>query len=260
MLPSQLISPANLFNSSKGTIGDRLHLLVLLLVVSLQLGCSTYNLYAARSSQLWIIDKTTGSGTLIGTSNHENRALACSETIGKLYGVTGEIVGGFLTNRQLIAIDAQTGQSAVIGPIGYNVRGLAYDSGNGILYGMSDLNQLVTIDRGSGAGTPIGPPGLNLAQFSQSLAFYPFTGWVYSFDENDILYHFHPQTQDAGTHGTHGLLAVTIHGLTYDAKTKTMYASTGSRLIKINLNSGQGTEIGNFSTSGFYSGLAACRG
>jgi len=97
-----------------------------------------------------------------------------------------------------------------------------------------------------------------LAQQSESLAFYPFTGWVYSVDENDILYHFHPQTLDAGTHGTVGADG-NIWGLTYDAKTKTMYANGGGTLLKINLVSGQGTVIGNLPGNRF-NGLASCRG
>jgi len=154
--PSQSISPANLFNSSKGVVGRRFHLLVLLLVVSLQLGCSTYNLYGTNSQGLWVIDKTSCSTTFIGnTSSHSSQALACSETIGKLYGVIHELVNGSFINHQLIAINAHTGHAAVIGPIGHGVDALAYDSGHGVLYGLATLNQLVTIDRGSGAGTKI---------------------------------------------------------------------------------------------------------
>jgi hypothetical protein len=217
-------------------------------------GCaSDYRLYGTDPSGLWEIDRGSAEATLIGATEDSLAGLACSEASNKLYAVssikTGSNVYG---DSRLYSVNAQTGQTMVIGNVGHAISGLAFDNGTDVLYGVNILNELFTIDTGTGAGTLLGPPG---RQWLQSLAFYPYSGWLYSADRADgTFYRVDPDTLSGATNG---ITIDSIRSMTYDPEAKTAFAVRSDILYEIIISTGQATSVGSLPTSGF-NGLASC--
>jgi PKD domain len=119
--------------------------------------------YSTTNSNIWTIDETTGTMTLVGASGALLNGIAYDDSTDTLYGVS---------STDLYTINKATGIATHIGAMG-NVGavmiGIASD-GLGHLYG-EDLGDdyLYSINTGTGAATQIGPLGVNIA-YAQDMA------------------------------------------------------------------------------------------
>jgi hypothetical protein len=224
---------------------------------SLLAGCNgSSQLYAADAGQkkFWTLDKSTASAQAIGTIGQDLDALACSETVGKLYGASVTIGPPNVTT--LFAIDAATGVATVIGQIPQAaVNGLAYDAGHDKLYGIT-LNELLLINPSNAQATDLGSPGHS--DF-QSLAFNPANQMLYAVRAaNFYLYRIDPQTGAATPVGPTG--PTHVDGLGYDGKSFTLFGVRRSyrELIKINIDTGAGTTVGSLPSGVSFNALDAC--
>jgi hypothetical protein len=218
-------------------------------------GCSSTQLSTADYAQekLWVLNKSTGTAQAIGTIGHDITALACSETVGKLYGTA--VPAGPPYKSTLFAIDASTGAATLIGDI-HNaaVQGLAYDSGHDKLYGIT-INELLLINSSNAQAVPLGSPGI--IDFG-SLAFNPVTEMLYAVRRANLyLYRIDPLTATATPVGPTG--STIVEGLGYDGKTFTLFGIRRSeaQLIKINIDTGAGTMVGSLPNTSF-NALDAC--
>jgi hypothetical protein len=116
-------------------------------------------LYGTDGSNLYIIDKTTGSATLIGPHGSIEvaiGALAFDET-GVLYGIS------LADNARLYTIDPTTGAATSAGALGIGFvyeGGLDFDASGqlfGVNRGISGDGKLFTVDKGTGTATVVGP-------------------------------------------------------------------------------------------------------
>jgi hypothetical protein len=116
-------------------------------------------LYGTDGQSLYLIDKSTGGATLIGSHGPVEYAIGglAFDSDGILYGMS------LLDIAQLYTIDTGTGAATAIGPIGIGFifeGGLAFGP-NGVLYGVDSGSAVdartFTIDPGTGAGQIIGP-------------------------------------------------------------------------------------------------------
>lgn len=125
-----------------------------------------------QSGNVIRIDKTTGTGTLIGFSGFVATNSAASDSSGRMFTIIG-IPGGL---GQLIEIDPATGAGSVAlefpgcpSSVGVGVRGMAFDSSDTLFVVLdvgdfSDPDVLATIDTTTGACSEIGAMGLTGVQ------------------------------------------------------------------------------------------------
>lgn len=123
-----------------------------------------------QSGNVIRIDKTTGTGTLIGFSGFVATNSAASDSSGRMFTIIG-IPGGL---GQLIEIDPTTGAGSVAlelpgcsSPM--DVRGMAFDSNDTLFIVLDPVDStaqdvLATIDTATGACSEIGPMGLTGVQ------------------------------------------------------------------------------------------------
>jgi hypothetical protein len=212
-------------------------------------GCSSTHLYTGDGTQkkLWVLNKSTAAAQAVGSIGHDLDALACSETVGKLYGSAYDLSPPY--SSTLFAINATTGAATVIGEIpNATVTGLAYDSGHDKLYGIT-LNELLLINPSNAQAVSVGSPGIH--DF-YSLAFYPVTNMLYSVRRaNKYLYRIDPQTGTATPVGPTG--TQDVDGLGYDGKTFTLFGirRSAADLIEINIQTGAGSEVGSLPNTTF---------
>jgi hypothetical protein len=119
--------------------------------------------YNTASSNIWTIDETTGTMTLLGASGVALNGLAYDDSTDTLYGCS---------STSLYSIDKATGVASLIGAMGNGggtMIGIASD-GVGNLYG-EDLgdDNLYSINTVSGAATIIGSLGVDL-NYAQDMA------------------------------------------------------------------------------------------
>ena len=119
--------------------------------------------YSTTNSNIWTIDETTGTMTLVGASNALLNGIAYDDSTTTLYGVS---------STSLYTINIATGIATLIGAMG-NVGGIMIgiaSDGQGNLYGedIGDDN-LYSINTGTGAATIIGPLDVNL-NYAQDMA------------------------------------------------------------------------------------------
>jgi len=112
------------------------------------------DLFGISFSNLYAIDKATGSSTLIG-------AHGISGGNALVFGNDGTLYGAGFSTTSLFTIDVGTGSGTNIGNMGFASSGdLAFNSGDFFL--ASTTNELVSIDLSGGAtGTAIGPFGFS---------------------------------------------------------------------------------------------------
>lgn len=119
-------------------------------------------LYGTDGQNLYLIDKSNGNATLIGshgTVEYKIGALAFSPN-GILYGVS------CTADSQLYKIDPSTGATSAVGPLGVGYifeAGLTFDEENRLLgtnQGNANDAKMFVIDHSTGAATVVGPdPG-----------------------------------------------------------------------------------------------------
>jgi hypothetical protein len=131
---------------------------------------------SSTTSDLYTIDPTTGTATLVGPIGYAVTGLAFDPTTGKLYGVT---TGNSTSSpRSVITIDRVTGAGTPVGPFGGccdNIADLAFKGGK--LFGWGEgPDDLVKIDKATGAATVVGNSGRSTY------------GDAMSVDKNGILY------------------------------------------------------------------------
>ena len=139
--------------TAKGTVTGQI-------MPSLVLG----GLYGTDGLNLYLIDKTTGAATLIGSHGPVEFAIGALafDSIGNLYGIS---LGG---TAQLYRIDPTTGAATAIGPLGIGFifeGGLGFDPTGqlfGVNHGDESNAKMFRVDTTTGAATIIGPtPGEN---------------------------------------------------------------------------------------------------
>lgn len=117
-------------------------------------------LYAARggnvSSDLYILDPSDASETVVGNTGHALTGLAFDPTDGTLYGSTSN--NSPSNARSLVTVDPLTGTTTLVGGFGIGsdtLADIAFDS-NGVLYGYSATgHKLHTVNLGTGAATQV---------------------------------------------------------------------------------------------------------
>jgi hypothetical protein len=119
--------------------------------------------YSTTNSNIWTIDETTGTMTLVGASGALLNGIAYDDSTDTLYGCS---------STSLYTINKGTGVATLIGAMGNaggTMIGIASD-GFGNLYG-EDLgdDNLYSINTGTGAATVIGPMGVNI-NYAQDMA------------------------------------------------------------------------------------------
>jgi len=124
--------------------------------------------------QLYTMDPSNGTMTLVGTGSTGINAMAYDPTTQTMYGCNYGASSGLYT------INLSNGAQTYVGDVGLGalIIGMACDA-SGNLFG-ADLvaDQLISIDKASGAGTVIGSLGVSL-NYAQDMEYD---------NENDILY------------------------------------------------------------------------
>ena len=113
----------------------------------------TDTLYASTGPELVILDRGTGSPTMIGDlGGRQCWALAYDSDAKVLYGVDR-------ISDELLTIDTGSGLATAVGPIGFSaVYGLTYDHRERRLLATTlQTRELLVIDPATGAGSPIAP-------------------------------------------------------------------------------------------------------
>lgn len=205
------------------------------------------------TDQLIALSTLDASAKPIGELGAQNvSGLAMDANTGFLYGID-------LVTDQLVRINPFDGYADPIGEIGLNfpsVAGLAFNPLTNTLYASSNLDaaNLYTIDTNTGSATLVGPLGLNMP----SLAYVPNEDTLYGASgETDSLYKINVNTGQLTLVGPLGV-GISFNGLTYFAKTDTLYLSWrgGRKLFSLNRTTGAATEVGAFEFSGV-NGLAS---
>jgi hypothetical protein len=116
---------------------------------------STGEVYAmshTSSSDLYIVNASTGAGTFVANTGLLHPADICFDAEDVLYGVDDTNI--------LYTIDVATGTKTVVGPTGFTLGGLAYDPTDGTMYGSGVDDDMFTIDLATGTATLVGVTGL----------------------------------------------------------------------------------------------------
>lgn len=200
-------------------------------------------LYAATSTDLWILDAKTGNATYIGPLSYITTDIAFSGT--SLYGVTF---------TDLLSIDPTTGNTTDIGYTGYgNINSLAV-APDGTLYAATGDGILLKINGASGIGYLVGYFGSgmtsngDLAFRDDGVLFAAVNNPGYS---NTWLATVDPISGTANPIGDIGFQNVL--GLSF--KDGVLYGVTAQgELLRISTSTGSGTLLGISSPS--YWGLA----
>ncbi len=120
----------------------------------------------AETSDLYLIDPTTGVATAVGPLGQALTGLAYNPVTASMYGVTND---GSPCSRCLVTVDTATGAATVVGPLGQIIADIAFRS-DGTLFGWSEtFDDLATIDLASGAATRVGESGLTTSGDAMSL-------------------------------------------------------------------------------------------
>jgi hypothetical protein len=196
---------------------------------------------ASAGSKLWIgdsagnlgtVDVQTGTVTIIGNMSNTIMVDIAFSPMGDLYGIG---------NGLLYAIDPTTAQIYPLGNTGGGNSLTFYTDGT--LYSAS--NALYKINRYNGASTLIGSGGASYAS-SGDMAFIGPNLYLSSAVGSDTLVRLNPADGHATVVGPIGFGAV--YGLAYDGTT--LYGVTGTKIIKINPTTGQGTLVLDYSGHG----------
>jgi PEP-CTERM motif len=203
----------------------------------------------APTSNLYIIDQTTGAATLVG---------ATGQNIGDMTNIGGSLVGIDLTGNSLWTLSATTGAAsgavAISGTRGV-ITSIAYDPVSKFLYGnttgaFSGSDILYRIDTSTGVATTIGSLavsnifGLGFGQ--DGSLFGSAGGSLYSLN-----------TLTAAT----GLIGSSSGGSLFDLATRpednVLFASPGTNsLLTLNKTTGASTTVGPFGSTLNIAGLA----
>lgn len=213
----------------------------------------TWELWGEDSaSNLLKIDPKTGAGTLVGPIGFSGVTDIAFTSDGRLYGIAF---------NQLLQIDPNTGKGTPVGPPGLcigiphaeDVNALVSQP-DGTLLAASIRGKLFRIDPNTGCATIIGHLGFGS---SGDLAFAP-DGRLFAagYGYPDALYLVDPNTGASTLIGSIGYYEV--YGLAFSPDGQLYSASSrGPKLIKIDLNTGAGEEIGTITnTNGSMWGLA----
>jgi len=127
------------------------------------------------SSSLYLIDETTGAGTLIGDIGYAVNSIAFDPTTGLLYGSTTTWNDSGDSFNGLLQIDPSTGAATEIGAFGsdyVSIVGLSFNS-SGELFGWHEpvADDLVSIDKATGAATTVGDAGIPGGTAAEVMAF-----------------------------------------------------------------------------------------
>ena len=128
-----------------------------ILIHGLEFDSSTGRLYGASSGgSIYVIDRSTGSATSIGTSG-------LTGPINLGYDARNKVMYATNSNTDsLYRMNLATGTASLIGPLNgpTSPQGLAYDSDTGVMYLVDNsTDNLYSIDLGTGAATLIGTTG-----------------------------------------------------------------------------------------------------
>jgi hypothetical protein len=119
--------------------------------------------YSTVDSNIWQVDETDGTLTLVGASGALLNGIAY-DPAGTLYGCSG---------TDLYTIDTATGVATLVGAMGNTgatMIGIACD-GDGNMYGVDIVDDnLYSIDTSTGVATLIGPLGVDLS-YAQDIAY-----------------------------------------------------------------------------------------
>jgi hypothetical protein len=113
-------------------------------------------MYGCDSTNLYIIDMSSGATTLVGPMNNAGTMIdMAADSFGNAYGVDS-------IDHNLYSINLQTGAATIIGPtdLSFDYAGLGYDKDNDVLYLSAYVNgggQFYTVDLNTGHATLIGP-------------------------------------------------------------------------------------------------------
>lgn len=211
-------------------------------------------LYGTDGASLYLIDVTTGAGTLIGshgTVEYFIGALAFDAN-GTLYGLS---LG---SSAQLYEIDTTTGAATAIGPlnIGFVFEGGLAFSPEGDLFGADQgdagFARTFTIDTSTGAATLLGGNGQ-----SRDLNGFTFDGnTLYAIDRvSDSLGTVSLTTGEYSVIGSTGADVGDLGAVAYDPGSGQMYASFENVFYRLNRSTGAATVIGTHDV-GNITGLA----
>ena len=123
-------------------------------------------LFGSDGQNLYVIDPTTGSTTLIG-SHQLLEKVGGFNVFGLTFDSEGLLFGAHALSYEdtcLAIIDPSTGEGAPVGNVGFRVNEIAFDPQTNMLYGLAyrigQTNLLVAIDPATGIGTEVGDTGL----------------------------------------------------------------------------------------------------
>lgn len=140
----RLIDPTNGHSTIVGTTGNRVN------AIKFRQDGTLFGL-SAGAGNLYTIDKSTGTPTLIGGTGISFSFYDLAfDSSNQLFAVNAPLSGG-LSN--LYGIDPSTAAAHLIGPIGFRVSALQFEDGT--LYGFTGLapRPIISIDRTTGVGT-----------------------------------------------------------------------------------------------------------
>jgi hypothetical protein len=217
---------------------------IAMLFVMILAGCGSGTSNPGSSSpRLWIadqqgilgtVDVNTGDVQVVGSMGVVMSDIAVAPN-GNLYGV------GF-TTFQLYVIDKSTAVPSPKGSLGARLNSLAFDK-DGRLYGATSA--LYAVDISTGASTLIGSTGGYVS--SGDLAFVGTRLYLSSVGTNDSLFALDVATGRGNFIGSIGFPQV--FALATD-KSGVLYGVTGTRLLRINPDTGAGTVLVNYGGHG----------
>jgi hypothetical protein len=207
-------------------------------------------LYGTDSFNLYLIDKTTGSGTLIGSHGPVGVGIGALafDSSGTLYGIS--IAGA----PRLFTIDPSSGAASEVGPLGIGFvfeGGLGFDASGqliGVDQGSASDAKTFTINTSTGAATIVGPfPGQN--RDINGIAVEGNTFWAIDRVSN-TLGTLDPTTGTYSSIGNTGAPIGDVGGLAVDSIDGTLYAafSNGS-FYSLDKTTGAATLIGSNSAN-----------
>jgi Tol biopolymer transport system component len=204
----------------------------------------------ANGDFLTIIDPNTGAFGLLGQPNGGQPFGLAFDTIPVLFVARGS---NLASHQPLPNITTPVGVIGAPGGNPINVQSLTYQPTNDTLYGIEEgplgrTGQLVAIDPSSGTGTRIGAAGPNPVNCLLVLADGRLLAAVKATASSDRLVRLNPQTgavaQDIGLIGFTPIVGLGLgtNGVIHAAQ---RISSTESRLLTVNLATGQGTPTVN---------------
>lgn len=230
-----------------------------------------------NTDELYVIDVTTGQGTLVGTTVEDISftGLAWDASTGTMYvsdvadPECAELTSAANANLApeapqgscwgLGTVDLATGAVTFIGShvLSSDIQGLAWDSTNDVLYGSdTDNGSLDVIDRSTGEATIVG--SFNLEEAIRALAYDRSSDTLFGASYTS-LYSINRATGVATLVGSFGLPVPEFHarGLEVDPDTGILYLGTvdDSSFYSVNKSTGAATLIGVSNVQIF--GLAA---